>query len=65
MPEYLFVYGTLLPGVGPIRLRELTRRLRPVGLATVRGRLYDLGAYPGVVVDAVGDEVAGYVYELP
>jgi gamma-glutamylcyclotransferase (GGCT)/AIG2-like uncharacterized protein YtfP len=65
MADYLFVYGTLLPGRGPAALRPVLARLRDVGPGTTCGRLYHLGRYPGCkLID--GDEViAGRVLELP
>jgi gamma-glutamylcyclotransferase (GGCT)/AIG2-like uncharacterized protein YtfP len=65
MADYLFVYGTLLPGAGPAGLRALTARFRPVGLATVRGRLYDLGAYPAAVLDDPAGTIIGHLLEVP
>jgi gamma-glutamylcyclotransferase (GGCT)/AIG2-like uncharacterized protein YtfP len=44
----LFVYGTLRPFVDIPMARWLERAARYVGPATARGRLYDLGAYPGM-----------------
>ena len=66
MKEYLFVYGTLLPGKAPDHLREIVSRLKSVGRGSMRGRLYDLGRFPGVV-DEAGSEsrVVGHVFELP
>ena len=65
MPDYLFVYGTLLPGRGPKALRPVLDRLRDVGPGTTCGRLYHLGRYPGCKL-LEGDEViAGRVLELP
>jgi gamma-glutamylcyclotransferase (GGCT)/AIG2-like uncharacterized protein YtfP len=32
--------------------------------ATVRGKLYDLGAYPGLVLDEFSSLAAGEVYEV-
>ena len=49
MPELLFVYGTLLPGLAPPSMRPICDRLTPVGPATVQGSLYDVGPYPAVV----------------
>jgi gamma-glutamylcyclotransferase (GGCT)/AIG2-like uncharacterized protein YtfP len=41
-------------------------RWRWLGEACVAGRLYDLGDYPGVVLDAAGEErVFGELAELP
>lgn len=63
--DRLFVYGTLLPGQAPPAMRDVVDRLRPVGTAAVRGRLYDLGAYPGMVLDPAAGDVLGRVLELP
>jgi gamma-glutamylcyclotransferase (GGCT)/AIG2-like uncharacterized protein YtfP len=48
-PEHLFVYGTLRPRLATGLVRELIAHFQPAGLATVRGLLYDLGSYPGLV----------------
>src|SRR5206468_4222213 len=47
----LFFYGTLRPELAPPDVAELLARLTPLGPATVAGRLYDLGPYPGLVLD--------------
>jgi gamma-glutamylcyclotransferase (GGCT)/AIG2-like uncharacterized protein YtfP len=64
-PELLFVYGTLRPGSAPTEIAAIVARLTPVGEATVRGRLHDLGAYPGIVLDDDADEVSGVLLALP
>jgi gamma-glutamylcyclotransferase (GGCT)/AIG2-like uncharacterized protein YtfP len=51
LTHHLFAYGTLLPGREPEGIAPLVGRLAPIGLATVPGRLYDLGAFPGAVPD--------------
>jgi len=65
-PQYLFVYGTLLPGRAPAVIAEVVDRLRVVGRGTTPGRLYDLGAYPACALDGVcGRLIHGVVLELP
>jgi gamma-glutamylcyclotransferase (GGCT)/AIG2-like uncharacterized protein YtfP len=61
----LFAYGTLLPGLAPTAMREVVERMRPVGPAAVRGRLFDLGPYPGLVLGAADGEVHGQLLEVP
>lgn len=66
MKQYLFVYGTLLPEAGTNPMSETIRRLNPLGKGTIQGRLYDLGDYPGAILDSSSHStVAGLVYELP
>src|SRR5262245_43138470 len=66
MTQHLFLYGTLLPGLARPPVADLVARLRPLGPATVPGRLYDLGPYPALVSDgAVGSRVCGELFELP
>jgi gamma-glutamylcyclotransferase (GGCT)/AIG2-like uncharacterized protein YtfP len=64
--DYLFVCGTLLPGRAPREIADVASRLRSIGAATVKGRLYDLGAYPGAILDAsTPQEISGWVFALP
>jgi gamma-glutamylcyclotransferase (GGCT)/AIG2-like uncharacterized protein YtfP len=66
MTDHLFVYGTLSPRHAPPEIAATVRRLRPVGSASVRGRLYDLGEYPGAVLSEKSRTVIrGEVFELP
>ena len=66
MKKFLFCYGTLLPEHAPLSVCRLLRKLRPLGPATVRGRLYDLGSYPGAVLDASSaTRISGHIFALP
>jgi len=66
LAERLFVYGTLRPGRAPREIADAVSTLEPVGAGTVRGRMYDLGAYPGVVLGGDGSgEVHGEVFTVP
>ena len=76
MSSYLFLYDTLLPGHAPQEIAPAVRKLRRLGEGTIRGMLYDLGAYPGAVLPqhAAGDPILnesaegrihGTVFELP
>jgi gamma-glutamylcyclotransferase (GGCT)/AIG2-like uncharacterized protein YtfP len=60
----LFLYGTLLPGLARPSLAAAVARLRPLGPATVPGRLYDLGPYPGLVADD-GSRATGELFAVP
>lgn len=65
-PRYVFVYGTLLPGLAPPVIADVVNALSVVGPATVPGRLYHLGAYPGCVLDGqCGDLIHGQLLEIP
>jgi gamma-glutamylcyclotransferase (GGCT)/AIG2-like uncharacterized protein YtfP len=66
MSQYLFLYGTLLPGQAPAELAEVISRLRPIGPGYIHGFLYDLGEYPGAVLaPPTGATISGHVFELP
>jgi gamma-glutamylcyclotransferase (GGCT)/AIG2-like uncharacterized protein YtfP len=52
MCDHLFVYGSLKRRFDLPAARFLREHSRFVGMAVVPGRLYDLGAYPGLVYDA-------------
>ena len=61
----LFVYGTLRRGSPNSRHAMLARAARFIGRARMRGRLYELGGYPGLVPAPEADRwVHGEVYEL-
>lgn len=63
MVDLLFVYGTLTRRSPEHKLLGASRFL---SRASVRGRLYDLGSYPGLVREnANGHRVVGELYELP
>jgi gamma-glutamylcyclotransferase (GGCT)/AIG2-like uncharacterized protein YtfP len=64
--DYLFTYGTLHPGRAPEEVAAAVEQLRAVGEGFVRGVLYDLGDYPGAVLDPSSQQrIAGTVFELP
>ncbi len=50
-PKHLFVYGTLMRGSRSPYAQLLRTRARFVGEAWTRGRLYNLGRFPGAVFD--------------
>lgn len=56
MPDYLFAYGTLQPGAAPAEIAGAAAQLKAIGAGCVRGRLYDLGHFPGAVLDGAGNE---------
>jgi len=61
----LFVYGTLRPFVAVPMARWLQTVAVYVGAAKTRGRLYDLGPYPGMRPPrARGERVSGDVYRI-
>src|SRR2546422_685375 len=64
MPDLLFVYGTLLPGHAPSEMTAVCRRLRHIGPATVRGRLYDLGPFPAAVLEDSNSSLRGELVEV-
>lgn len=63
-PECLFTYGTLRSGSAVAAARRLHARAHSLGAATVRGRLLDLGAYPGLC-EPGADDVVGECFLLP
>jgi very-short-patch-repair endonuclease/gamma-glutamylcyclotransferase (GGCT)/AIG2-like uncharacterized protein YtfP len=63
--DLLFVYGTLVPGLEPAPMSDIVRQMTRVGPATIRGRLYDLGPYPGVLLDDGDALVKGKLVRVP
>jgi len=63
--DLLFVYGTLRSDVAGSRFALMAADATRVGRARVRGRLFDLGHYPGLVAAPDGDAwVGGEVHRL-
>ena len=67
--QHVFVYGTLRAGESNDIHRAAERNAGVadpvlVGSGRIRGRLYDFGAYPGVVLDADASSVHGDVYRI-
>ena len=66
MQNCLFAYGTLRPQQAPRGVRHLIKDLRPLGAGWTRGRLYDLGDYPGAIFDLSAEtRIEGDVFALP
>lgn len=63
MTDLLFAYGTLIPGCEPPHMNSICSRLMVIGEATLRGVLYDLGAFPAVVEG--GGVARGVVLRVP
>ena len=59
----VFVYGTLRRG-GVRAMPDLFPEAKFIGQAKVRGNLYDLGTYPGLLLDESDSLVVGEVYEV-
>lgn len=65
-PTLLFAYGTLRPGLAPASVADVMDAAEVLGLATVPGRLYDLHAYPGAVLDdSAPHPIHGLLLQLP
>jgi len=66
MSDYLFSYGTLRPGMAPRQIAPTVNKLISIGEGFVRGTLYDLGRYPGALLDPNSDrKIFGTMYLLP
>jgi gamma-glutamylcyclotransferase (GGCT)/AIG2-like uncharacterized protein YtfP len=65
MNPHLFVYGSLLSSIAHPSGERLRSEARLIGAASMPGRLYRVGWYPGLVAGAAGaSRVHGEVYEL-
>ena len=62
--QYIFVYGTLKRSVAnPVGLM-MRPHVAYVAEAIIAGRLYDLGPFPGLVLENSGTAVYGELYEI-
>lgn len=66
--QYVFVYGTLRAGevndISRAAERHAIATPECIGAAHVRGRLFDFGTYPGLVIDEEGAPIRGDVYRI-
>ncbi len=70
--QYLFLYGSLRQGQTDFETLDLGQYLDFVGERSMKGYLYDLGAYPGVKLNpseeekkkGLKDEVKGELFEI-
>jgi gamma-glutamylcyclotransferase (GGCT)/AIG2-like uncharacterized protein YtfP len=60
----IFVYGTLRRGSGARAMSARFPDSKFIAEAKVSGSLYDLGAYPGLLLDESDSLVTGEVYEV-
>jgi len=66
MKDYLFVYGTLAKEIAPREIAATVRRLKDLGQGFIVGRLYNVGEYPGAVLNGgPRDKIFGKIYQLP
>ncbi len=65
MPQYLFSYGTLQPGLAPPEIEPLVRRFQLVGRGWVNGELYEFGHYPGAILGNTQAKIWGQIFRLP
>jgi gamma-glutamylcyclotransferase (GGCT)/AIG2-like uncharacterized protein YtfP len=65
MKDYLFAYGTLAEKTPPPEVAAAMKRLKLVGKGFVFGRLYNVGEYPGAVLNDNGrGKIFGKIFEL-
>lgn len=60
-PQLVFVYGTLRRG-GSNHFRMAGAEF--ISSGTIRGRMYRVDWYPGLILDPTGDEIHGEVYAV-
>jgi gamma-glutamylcyclotransferase (GGCT)/AIG2-like uncharacterized protein YtfP len=66
MSDFLFTYGTLRPGHASGKIASVAARLQPECEGYIHGVLYDLGRYPGALIDANSErKIFGQVSKLP
>jgi len=65
MPTVLFIYGTLHPDRAPREIAAAARRLQPIGPATIQARVYNLGEYPGAILDPTAPPIPGKLFTIP
>ena len=62
--EQLFVYGSLRSGFRSPAYEYISRYFHLIGNAKVKGKLFDLGNYPGAVPSGDESLITGELYEI-
>lgn len=66
--QHVFVYGTLRAGemndINRAAARHGIALPQWIGAAYVKGRLFDFGRYPGLVIDPDGEPIRGDVFRI-
>jgi len=62
--EYLFVYGTLKRSIANPVGSMMRVHANYRAEAVIAGRIYDLGPYPGIIIEDCGAAVYGELYEI-
>lgn len=62
--KHLFVYGSLLSFFETQKELGISRMIRRVDTIQLRGRLYNLGAYPGALLGDKNSRIRGELYEI-
>ena len=65
MSAYIFLYGTLMLQYAPDAIRSAVHSLHHVGDGWVYGWLYDMGAFPALVLHPHAPKAFGKVFALP
>jgi gamma-glutamylcyclotransferase (GGCT)/AIG2-like uncharacterized protein YtfP len=65
MPDILFIYGTVHPDRAPAEIAPAARRLQSLGPATIHARIYNLGEYPGAILDSAAPPISGELFTVP
>lgn len=65
MSQRIFLYGTLQPEFAPVELEASIAQLRLIAIGSTSGYLYDLGGYPGAVIETnCATRIYGSIYEI-
>ena len=62
--QYVFVYGTLKRNIANPVGSMMRAHANYVAEAIIAGRIYDLGPYPGLILEDCGTAVYGELYEI-
>jgi len=66
MRDYLFAYGTIAEDNVPPEISDIVKKLKSVGEGFIFGQLYDLGEYPGAILEHnQRHKIFGKILELP
>lgn len=62
--NHIFIYGTLMKDYENYKKFSLSEKLNYIGKGKLNGTMYDLGDYPGIIINDQDSSIKGELYKI-